>query len=261
MKYLAIFMMAMFSFNVFATEVLVWDKKPLEIRLEVNKERIIEFPDNISMAIPNKVLNRMRVDSSAGNAYFIPRAPFPKARIKVTLVSTGEVIWAYIFAEESSNEMPLPNVKVITNEEKIADDESRQKLFAKSGQVSKKQLTQYATHDFFAPPEFKKMDLPIQESPILRPLNLELMFTGRSAGLFDLQAVKQYRTQNYTLTAIVLTNRTNEVQPIIFSDLEVNGYLAASSQHINLMPRGTDGQSSVLYYITDKPLSENSSFL
>lgn len=261
MKLLIFLTLTLLAFSSTATEVLVWDKKPLEIRLEVNKERLIEFPDNISMAIPGKALNRMSVDSAAGVAYLMPRVAFGKVRIKVRLVSTNELILVDLFAVDPSDDMPMQNVKVISNEEKQANEEAQVELMAQSSDVTLKQLVQYVSHDFFAPPEFQKMDLPIQESRILKPLNLELMFTGFSAGIFDLKAIKQYRTQNYTLTAIKVTNRTNETQPIIYSDLENVGYITAGSQHSVVQPKGTQQQSTLLYYITDRPLTENSNYL
>jgi len=260
-KYLIASLILIISSQAFSTEVLVWDSKPLEIRLEVGKERIVEFPDNIEVALPSKVLARMSFDSRSKVGYFLPRATFPKVRAKVRLVSTNELIFVEIFAVESTNDLPLENVKVILKSEKDKQDKDAQELMAQSNNVTLKELVQYVTHDFFAPPEFKKMSLPIQESRIQRPLNLDLMFTGFSAGLFDLEAVKQYRTQLYTLTAIKLTNRTNQVQPIIYSHLENNGYITASSQHRTVMAKGSDGQSTLLYYVTKKPLSENSDFL
>lgn len=261
MKVAILFILLLSSISVTATEILVWDKKPLEIRLEVNKERLVEFPDNISMALPPKVLARMSVDSAAGIAYLLPRAPFGKVRIKVRLASTNELIFVDIFAVEPTDDTPMQRVKIVSNEEKIARDETKQQLISNSADISLKELIQYAAHDFFAPPEFKKMDFPIIESRILKPLNLELMFTGLSAGLFDLQPVKQYRTQKYTLTAIKVTNRTNVTQPIVYSDLENVGYITVSSQHINVLPKGTNRQSTLLYYVTDKPLTEGGSYL
>lgn len=261
MKILVLLALTLLSISATATEVLVWDKKPLEIRLEVNKERLIEFPDNISMALPGKVLNRMSVDSAAGIAYLTPRVPFGKVRIKVRLVSTNELVLIDMFAVEATDDIPMQRVKIISNDEKIAKETAQQELMARSSDVSLKQLIQYATHDFFAPPEFKKMDLPIQESRILKPLNLDLMFTGFSAGIFDMQAVKQYRTQSYTLTAIKVTNRTNITQPIVYSDIENTGYITVSSQHLDVSPRGSERQSTLLYYVTSKPLTENSNYL
>lgn len=250
-----------FSSQAISTEILVWDSKPLEIRLEVGKERIVEFPDNIEVALPSKVLARMSFDSRSKVGYFLPRTPFPKVRAKVRLVSSNELIFVEIFAVEPDDATPLEDVKVILKSEWEEQDKDKQVLFAQSNNVTLKELVQYATHDFFAPPEFKKMTLPIQESRIQRPLNLELMFTGFSAGLFDLEPVKQYRTQLYTLTAIKLTNRTNQVQPIIYSHLENNGYVTASSQHRTVTPKGSNGQSTLLYYVTHKPLTENGNFL
>jgi integrating conjugative element protein (TIGR03749 family) len=239
-----------------ATEILVWKQKPLEVRLEVGKERIVKFPDNIMLALPAKVRNRMSIDSSAGVAYLTPLAPFPKTRIKVRLATTNELIYIDTFAQTPDDEVPLQDVKIITSAEHEKIQDAKQELFAETDSISLKELVQYATHDFFAPPEFAKLSLPIQESPITKPLNLELMFTGFSAGIFDAKAIKQYRTVNYTLTAIKLTNRTHRTQPIVYSHIENTGYETVSSQHTEVGPKGSNQQSTLLYFVTDRPLSE-----
>lgn len=255
MKKLLLLLTALVSFQTAATDILVWDKKRLTIKLEVGKERIVEFPDNIRYGIPSAVLKKMNVDSQAGVLYLLPRAPFPETDIKVTLASTSEQVLVTMFAVRPQDDLPLEDVKVITKSESDKQDKQDQELLAKSSDVSLKQAIQFASQDLFAPPDYQKMVLPIQISEVRKPLNLELMFQGFSAGIFDLKAIKQYRTQKLTVTAIVATNRTDQVQPIVYSHLENTGYITVTSQHKQVQPAGSEGQSTVLYYVTERPLT------
>lgn len=241
-----------------ATEVLVWDKKPLSIRLEVGKERIIEFPDNIELEMPKKAFNRLKIDAAAGVAYMTARAPFPSVRVRAKLVSTNETIFVDLFAvrPESGEDVPLEQVKIVTAKQHEKKQEAKDELFERSSEVSIKELIQYAAHDFFAPDRLKKTKMPIVSGRLARQLDLSLMFTGRSAGLLELKPIKQYQTRKYTLTAIQATNRTGKPQKIVYRDI-YPGYEAVSSQHIDVGPRGSRSQSTVIYLVTEKPLTEN----
>ncbi|MFL7013607.1 TIGR03749 family integrating conjugative element protein [Enterovibrio norvegicus] len=253
-------LMMSFLPNAFATEILVWDKKPLPVRLEVNQERLIEFPDNIEITMPPALYKRINISTAAGVAYITPRATFPKTRIQVTLIETNQLVYVDLFAvRESITNSSLGMVKIITNDEHLAKQALREEKFKKSGTVTAKELIQYASHDFFAPPRFKNLAKPVQESVIQRPLNLDLLFIGRSASLFDLKAIKQYRTTRYTLTAIHLTNRTNEKQMIVYSDFYPN-FEHVSSQHTDVGPKGSISESTVVYLITKRPLTEDPTY-
>ncbi|MFC5079631.1 hypothetical protein VTH8203_00848 [Vibrio thalassae] len=240
-----------------ATEVLVWDKKPLSIRLEVNQERLIEFPDNISIEIPNKLRSRLRVSAAAGVMYITPIAEFPKTRIDIRLASTNELIFVDLFAVEPTGELSQGSVKVVTMKEVKKKQKEDTDLIAQSTSLTIKDLIQHASHDFYAPSRLKDNSKPIVETRIKSKLNLDLLFMGRSAALFDLQPMKQYRTSRYTLTAILVTNRTAKRQPVIFADMYPS-FIAASSQHANVGPAGGLAQSTVLYLVTERPLSEDS---
>ncbi|EKO3611935.1 TIGR03749 family integrating conjugative element protein [Vibrio metschnikovii] len=241
-----------------STEVLVWDKRPLNIQLEVGKERIIEFPDNIELQMPRQVHNRLRINSAAGIAYITAIAPFPNSRISATLVGTNEKVFIDLLAidpKDSDGDI-TDYVKIVTNEFKQEKQRQRDELFSQSGRVSIRELIQYASHQFFAPPRLRKTGLPIQESIITRPLNLNIMFMGSSAGMFELKPLIQYRTVNYTLTAILLTNKTHTAQPILYRDAHPS-FIAVSSQHKDVGPKGSQAQSTILYLVTERPLNDD----
>ncbi|WP_428776370.1 TIGR03749 family integrating conjugative element protein [Vibrio sp.] len=242
-----------------ATEILVWDKKPLSIRLEVGKERIIEFPDNIMIGLPEKVSARMQINSAAGVAYLKPMAPFPKTRITIRLESTNELMFIDMFAVKSDSAADLDMVKILTKEAHAKQQAVKDAQFIQSESVSIKELIQFASHDLYAPTRLKNLTKPVQESSISKPLKLDLMFMGRSASLFDLKALKQYRTLRYTLTAILITNRTYQKQPIRYTDLYPN-FIAVSSQHMDVGVLGSESQSTVLYLVTERPLSEDKTY-
>ncbi|MDF9399127.1 TIGR03749 family integrating conjugative element protein [Vibrio sp. 1180_3] len=255
-KICLLFALSILATSSFATEMLVWDKRPLKIRLEVNKEKIIEFPDNISLGIPEKLHSRLRLSAAAGVLYITPIAQFPATRIKVRLEETNELVYIDLFAVETKDEAPSEMVRIITKEAEKSKDELQQARLAQSSTVTIKELIQYASHDFYAPPRLKNLTKPVVESLIKKQLRLDILFMGRSASLFDLKPIKQYRTSKYTLTAILITNRTSDNQKIIHRDIYPN-FIAASSQHLDVGPKGSDAQSTILYLVTEKPMTDD----
>lgn len=244
------------SFSAQATEILVWDTKPLKLRLEVSKERIVVFPDNIEIAMPEQVLKRISISSSAGKAYITAKAPFPESRIEVTLVSTNEIVYIDLFSVVPNNDRELEIVKIITNKEQKENTKRKDEFFKDSAGITIKELIQHASHDFFAPSRLKITNRPIRESVVRQNLNLDLLFMGRSAALFKVKPLKQYQTTRYTLTAILITNRTATKQMIVYRDMYPN-FEAVSSQHKDVGPIGSLGESTVVYLITKRPLSED----
>lgn len=257
--YLPLFLFLLTSFSAMSTEILVWDKKPLSIRLEIGKERIIEFEDNIEIEMTSNVHSRLKIDAAAGVAYLTAIESFPKSRISVTLVATNERIFIDLFAIESDSNQELDLIKVISNDTKLEKEHQKNQHFKQSVNITIKELVQYASHDFFAPTRLKLNNLLIQESIINQKLNLDILFLGRSAGLFDLKPLKQYRTLNYNLTAIVLTNKTSEKQMILYKDIYPN-FIAVSSQHKDVGPVGSNSQSTILYLVTEKPLADDATY-
>lgn len=239
-----------------STEVLVWDTKPLKIRLEISKERIIVFPDNVEITMPAQLHRNVNIASTAGKVYVTPNKPFPESRIEVALVSTNERVLIDLFAVSPTDDNELGIVKVVTNQENILKEQTESELFEQTKNITIKELIQHASHDLYAPARLKQTNRPIRESEIHKPLDLALLFMGRSADLFDIQPLKQYQTTNHTLTAILLTNRTPTQQMLVYRDMYPN-FEAVSSQHKNVGPKGGLDESTVMYLVTKHPLYDD----
>ncbi len=247
---------AMLTSAAWATDVLVWDKRPLQVRLEVNKERIIEMPDNVRVGIPEYLYSKVNISTTGGVMYVTAKEPFTKTRATIRLASNNEEILMDFFGVEAIDDAEPELIKVIRKDEADKAEAARDAYMAQSNGVTVKEIIQYAAHDFYAPPRLKDTSKPIVENEIRTPLRLDLMLMGRSASLFDLQALKQYRTSRYVLTAILVTNRTSQPQEIVYSDLYPD-FIAASSQHVDVGPAGSKAESTILYLVTSQALSDN----
>ncbi|MDN2483942.1 DUF3438 family protein [Vibrio agarivorans] len=241
------------SMSVSATEIAVWDKTPIEVRFEVGKERLVHVPGNVEVQQTSTFRNNVQFYNAAGTLYITPYSEFPKQRMKLRLES-GEIIYVDFFAVTSESEAKQEDFKIIHKSEV----EAASKAFGITPQerqgITVKQILQYAHIDKFGVPRLKP-NLPITETEINSPLNLDLLFIGRSAGLFDLNAIKQYRSQQYTVTAIHLQNKTSIKREIKLKDL-YPAMIAASPHHFTVEPAGHLGDETILFVVTNKPLSE-----
>ncbi|EMY6611310.1 DUF3438 family protein [Vibrio parahaemolyticus] len=245
-------LLAVVSLNAFSTEIAVWDKTPIQVRLEVGTERLIHLPSNVDLGIPENIRPLIRDYNAAGTLYLTPKKPFQKTRFHL-VTESGERIFLDVFATEGTGE-PLEDLKVIRK----ADMEKTSKVYGLEPQERKgltvKEILQYAHIDLFGVPRLKPK-INVAESYIKKPLRLDLLFGGRSAGLFELNAFKQYRTQSYTVTAILLTNKSSKPREIKYTDLYPS-MIAASVHHLVVGPAGTVYDETVLLVVTKKPLSE-----
>ncbi|TDR72550.1 DUF3438 family protein [Photobacterium lutimaris] len=239
-----------------ATEIHVWDKKPIEIRLEVGKERLVHFSDNVMLEAPQEVVDKVQVYSAAGTLYLKPKQQLGKTRAWAVL-NSGEKIFLDIFAVRPKDE-ELDDIKIIHSDEMAQTKEVFGLSTPVATGVTVQQLVQYASIDLYGVQRLVPQ-LPVVESEVTGELDFTVLFGGGSAAMFDVKPLKQYRTANYTLTALLITNRTQWPQQVIYTDV-FPAHIAVSSQHIDVGPVNSITESTTLYMVTDRPLRENSVF-
>lgn len=243
--------------SVSATEIFVWKSRPIELKLEVGKERVIEFPMNVKLGMNPALRKRIRLGNAAGKIYITPVQSFPKTRIQARL-EDGQILYLDLHAGRPHGTDLPEDVKIVFPDQ--VDEEVAAFGLVKEPKmgITEVQLTRYAIIDNYG---VKRLlpNLPITKSEIKRPLNLEFLFGGSSAAMFDLVAEKQYRTQRFTLTYIRLVNRTNQTQEIRVTDIPAF-HSGVVSQHLTVGPKGSLSQISHLYLLTPKPLAEYKQF-
>lgn len=260
----------LFTFNVSAKEVHVWDKTPIEIKLQLNKERVIRFPSNIKLGMTPAFRNVITMSNAAGVLYIKPNSIFNKTRVFATL-DNGEVLLLDLFSVDDGDqgnlgEFEIVHIKSIENKaSKFNSGKSNTEVTYgssrhTSNEITIKDLIQYAVIDLYGPKRLLPVLPSVVSSEIRKPLNLKHVFINRSAGLFDLEAFKQYRTMNYTITAINLRNRTAYPQDVVLTDV-YPAMLVNSSYETYVEPRSNNKNnrdSTTFFIVTKKPLNEYS---
>lgn len=244
-----------------ATEVHLWDKKPIEIRLEVGKERIVTFPSNAKLGMSQDFSSKIRFTNAAGTLYIKALQAFNKTRVFATL-DNGEMLLIDFFAVRPSKDNEAPEEFKIVHPDAVEKaseglKKSQEEIDENSKSITIKQALQYAVIDLYGAKRLLP-NLAITESEIKNPLNLKHVFINGSSGLFDLTAFKQYRTSKYTVTAIHLRNKTYHKQYIRLVDV-YPAMLVSSSFDTYVEARTDDPMqrdSTTFFIVTSKPLRE-----
>ena len=66
-----------------APERVLWDKRPINVHLQVGHERIIHFPSDVRYWLPDTVKRQVSALAASGVLYIRATEPFPTARIRI----------------------------------------------------------------------------------------------------------------------------------------------------------------------------------
>lgn len=95
MKKLTLLLSAAFIFSPMtasADVLMKWARKPLPIDLQIEKERILFVDKNVKVGYPPELDSKLRIQSTGGAVYLKATADFPKTRLQLMDVATGEII-------------------------------------------------------------------------------------------------------------------------------------------------------------------------
>lgn len=249
-----------------AVERLFWDKVPLRIILPVGRERLVTFPGEVRVGIPQPLTGKLRTQSHAGTVYWMAKEAFEPQRIQVRdLDGQGSVL-----IDLSAGQTPgLPDhpIEVLfkpgqrsavdgllnADADSIASTSSHKKAKPvknpkTAGLVA---LTRFAAQQLYAPARLLKATPAIQrvsvgQTPIEHLLHGESVIATPIAG---------WRSGGLYVTAVEVKNTGPD-----FIDLDprlLRGrWRAATFQHTRLHPAGSEADTSAVYLVSDRPFHE-----
>lgn len=90
-------------------EHVLWDKIPISFIVEVGQERIISFPDSVTIRNTDNNLtsDKLSILNNQGALYIKAKKDFEPVRIAVTLQKTGEVVLVDISAKPNASSTPV----------------------------------------------------------------------------------------------------------------------------------------------------------
>lgn len=231
-------------------ERVVWRKTPIAIPLVVGEERLIHFPDSVSIGLPQSLTPFLRSQSINGTLYLLAGQPFESTRVMVRSENGGPLFVLDISAALNVDKRPpLPEMQVVLEARKAEADGvvSDTGTASQFNQWSYVALTRFAAQQLYAPERLMPnapgvVALPVKEAPV------DLL----RGGSVEAVPVAAWKAGSRYVTAVRLTNQT--AKAVILDPRELRGaWLAATFQHNRLLPSGGDADTSAVYLISDRP--------
>jgi integrating conjugative element protein (TIGR03749 family) len=230
-------------------ERVVWRKTPISIPLVVGEERLVHFPDSVSVGLPQSLIPLLRSQSINGTLYLLARQPFETTRVMVRSESDGPMYVLDISAAPDEPESrSLPDVQILLE---IPQDTSAAQAESKDSNRSLPRsyvaMTRYAAQQLYAPTRLMPSQLGVVAMPI-EAEPVDLVYGGK----IEAVPVAAWKSGLQYLTAVKLTNRTRKA--VVLDPRELRGaWLAATFQHNRLLPAGSEADTTAVYLVSDRP--------
>jgi integrating conjugative element protein (TIGR03749 family) len=227
-------------------ERIEWKKAPIRLELVVGQEQRIEFPAAVKVGVLASVQPLLRTQSVNETVYLLAHAPFDSSRLMVRELDSGRI---YLFdvtaTEEGGASHPIQIY--IAGDTETANDLATEANDSDQGQPGYIQLVRFAAQQLYAPARLVKDRPGIVRVPISRdPINL------LHGGAIEATPLVAWRANGLYLTAVKLTNRTEQPQTLDPRDLR-GAWLTATFQHHRLLPKGDEADTTAVYLISARP--------
>ena len=223
-------------------ERIEWKKAPIRLELAVGQEQRIEFPSAVKVGVPGSLQPLLRTQSVNGTVYLLAHASFGSNRLMMRELDSGRI---YLFdvtaAEDGGTTHPLQIYNTSGTAKDVATGTND------AGQPGYIQLTRFAAQQLYAPFRLVKDRPGIVRVPVTRDaVNL---FHG---GTIDATPLVAWRANGLYVTAVKLTNRTEQPQTLDPRDLR-GAWLSATFQHHRLLPMGDEADTTAVYLVSARP--------
>ena len=228
-------------------ERILWKKMPVAVMLIVGQERLVHFPDSVSVGIPQSLMPILRSQSINGTVYLTAHESFDASRV-IVRSEQGEPVYVLdISAKEADPDSArLPTLQILL-ENPAPDELAADGTAVSSAQWGYVALTRYAAQQFYAPARLLPNALGIVQVPVTQQ-SFELI----QGGQVDAIPVAAWKAGLHNITAVRLINKTQH--PVVLDPRQLRGtWLTATFQHNRLLPSGNEADSTAVYLVSDRP--------
>jgi integrating conjugative element protein (TIGR03749 family) len=231
-------------------ERVEWDKIPIRLDLEVGQERWVHFPGSVKVGLPASLQPLLRTQSVNGTVYFLANAPFDATRIILRTLDGGPLYLFDVSASETGGQSH-PLQVFVKAAGKSREDPAASPVAPNDPAMdySYVALTRFAAQQLYAPARLLR-ELPgIVRVPVMRdPVSL------LRGGIVDAIPLVAWRAGGLYVTAVKLTNRTDQPQTLDPRDLR-GAWLTATFQHNRLLAAGSEADTTAVYLISARPFA------
>ncbi|WP_445000219.1 TIGR03749 family integrating conjugative element protein [Halomonas mongoliensis] len=261
---------AVLAGEAMAVEIMHWERRPLEIPLPVDEERIVTLDRNVRVGLPPALANPevLRVQSAGGVLYLKAFEPFETQRVRVQDVESGDVLLLDLSAREgaSSEEIMVVDSREASPARASASrsssgssgpqssEASRPAAQAPGGEAQRATetpvpvlLTRHAAQSLYAPQRTIEPLRGASRVPMRLPESLSTLLPSLPVTATPLGA---WRLDGWTVTAVKLENndrqRAFELDPRWLQ----GEFYSATFMHPYLAPRGSVEDTTTVFLVT-----------
>jgi integrating conjugative element protein (TIGR03749 family) len=246
---------------------VAWKKTPINVDLVVGVEQMIILPQDGAVGLPPALSNTnvFRTLVTGGTAYWTALEPFDAERIKVRLDSGEFLLFDVSARVEKSPPATADPIQVVV-ESSGTRSESATSRTTQNGPspATLFELIRYAAQALYSPARLVAPVPGVRPVPVGLKGNLTVLYDqGRHKGLI-VQPHKAWSVDGLYVTAFVVTNE--HTHRMILDNRKVrhaptaqrNGvaphFVASTFFETELEPRGTPGNRTTLFIVTDQPI-------
>ncbi|MDR5904474.1 TIGR03749 family integrating conjugative element protein [Franzmannia qiaohouensis] len=257
--------------DALAVEVMPWERRPLEIPLPVDEERIVTLDRNVRVGLPPALANPevLRVQSAGGVLYLKAFEAFETQRVRVQDVESGDVLLLDLSAREGASS---EEILVVDSREASparasastgsssgssgaqASEASWPSAQASDGEAQRATatpvpvlLTRHAAQSLYAPQRTIEPLRGVSRVPMRLPESLGTLLPSLPVTATPLGA---WRLDGWTVTAVKLENndrrRAFELDPRWLQ----GEFYSATFMHPYLAPRGSVEDTTTVFLVT-----------
>ena len=246
---------------------VVWRKTPINIDLIVGVEQMIILPQDGAVGLPPELSNTtiFRTLVTGGTAYWTALESFEAKRVKVRLDSGEYVLFDVSARVEKSPPASVDAIQVVMSGEGPGNDSGGPPSGAdRHSPATLFELIRYAAQELYSPARLVAPVTGVRPVPVGLQGNLSALYDqGRHRGLV-VHPHKAWAVDGLYVTAFIVTNEHSH--RMILDNRKVrhtpsaqrNGvaphFVASIFFETQLEPRGTPGNRTTLFIVTDQPI-------
>ncbi|MEQ1557758.1 MAG: TIGR03749 family integrating conjugative element protein [Methyloglobulus sp.] len=236
----------------------VWDKRPIQIALPVNRERLVTFTVPVQVELPpdldaSLLRTQIVADTNSGTIYWTALKPFKVHRVQVQDMVSHNVYLVDIAASTAVSDTTRIEVSVPGGQ----TEASSQPVTAANSPVVDQvnvdpvALTRLAAQHLYAPARLLQLPDGVYPSPVRQQTTTQLY----QGGALEATPVMAWRASGLTVTAVKLVNVTGH--DLILDPRNLRGHWqTATFQHNVLLPQGSPRDTTAVYLISSGSFQE-----
>lgn len=225
-----------------STTELVWDRTPIPLDLEVGTERLVHFPQSMSIGLPANLQSVVRVQSIGKTIYLLANAPFDRTRVLMRSTADGSVMVIDLAASSE----PTESKNVFIRQRLGTVDPHKE-----HHELNYAVLTRFAAQFAYAPSRL--IHVPKGVLRAAKPKSAKGLV--RSVSVESIPYAAWKTNSGLYVTAIRLVNTSDEAVEL-HPNLLRGKWLTATFHHYRLLPRESGADQTLVYLISRFPFKQ-----